>query len=298
MTPAPVPIPITNTPPPTGVKMSDVYLRRFYEALATVRCEIRFITPTWAKEQLERNNTRNRRLSAVWQKIRAAIFRDAWWPNGEAIVFDSNGRLINGQHRLKAISESEMAVPCFVFYGINPEAFSTYDQGKKRNSADVLSIEGYAHTSHLATALGWQMVYDAGDIDKAGHRTVPNDRAVELAKEYPKLAESVAWACAHQNKLIPPGLLTFLHCQFLMKDANLTAQFFERVIEAVGVVKPSWEYGLRRRLEELIGVRDDNTQIEIAALIIKCWNRLRQNAPPTASCVSVWKENEPFPPIV
>lgn len=260
--------------------VSDLYLKRFYAAASSLRIELRLVTPEWAAEIMAKNNTRNRKLSIAWVRVKNAILRDAWFPNGEAIVFDTQGVLINGQHRLKAIVESGRTVPCLVVYGIDPEAMATFDQGKKRSAGDVLSMIGHTHAVQIAATLGWQRAWDNGTIDSPSKRTIPNDEVIALANEYADMIDSIKYAAGANNKMIPPGLHGFLHYHFSQQDKALAEKFFERVIDGIGVEKNSHEYNLRRRLEnDLSGVRDEKTQIEIAALTISTWIRVRDNEP-------------------
>src|ERR1019366_7444668 len=59
----------------------------------------------------------------------------------QGVAFDLAGRLIDGQHRLRAIMKSGTAVMVLVFDGCDPEAFGVIDQGKKRGSGDLFAIK-------------------------------------------------------------------------------------------------------------------------------------------------------------
>lgn len=68
-----------------------------------VRGEVETITPELAADLLSRN-MKNRPVSQ--QRVRkymAAMVAGKWLLNGEAIKISIDGRLIDGQHRLKAI---------------------------------------------------------------------------------------------------------------------------------------------------------------------------------------------------
>ena len=65
-----------------------------------------FVTPELAEELLRDFNTHNRRLRSRQVSLYAESMRqDRWSLNGEPIQFDADGVLLNGQHRLTAISD-------------------------------------------------------------------------------------------------------------------------------------------------------------------------------------------------
>lgn len=272
-----VPVPLTLAPPPAG--LSDVYAQEWAHVVANMRVEFRAVTPEWAAQQLAERNTRNRRLSSAWLKLLSAIERGKMLVNGETIVFDTDGTLINGQHRLKAIAEGNHVVPMLIVYGVRPEAFATYDQGKRRNGADVLSIVGYEDCVTAAAALAWQNMYDMGDMRVGSYKPVPNDQIAGLADEYSDLLIFVKPVKAARCRLIPPGLLVFLYYQFSSRVPELADRWFEKVAAGVGVEKESHEFLLRRRLEDMQGRRDVGIQVEIAAMSVITWNRLVKSDP-------------------
>jgi hypothetical protein len=78
--------------------------------------------------------------------------RKIWHLNGEAIVFDSQGKLLDGQHRLWACVESETEFETIVVSGVDPDTFSTIDTGSKRSAADVLHISGITKNINTVAA--------------------------------------------------------------------------------------------------------------------------------------------------
>lgn len=119
------------------------------------------VTVDWARETLLAQK-RNRPMKMAKVKTLAKIIRDEKWvTNGESIILDENGILIDGQHRLAALvhaidklkMDESTTIDAIVVRGISPHAFHTIDQGEKRSLADVVAISEYAHSSDLAVAL-------------------------------------------------------------------------------------------------------------------------------------------------
>lgn len=65
---------------------------------------------------------------------------DDWMFNGQSIVFDKNGELVDGQHRLKAIIVSQRTLPFVVVRGVTPMSNVTLDTGATRSLKDSLTI--------------------------------------------------------------------------------------------------------------------------------------------------------------
>lgn len=100
-----------------------------------------FITPEMAISMLDSANTGNRRLRAWWAEAMAsAIRRGEWVTTHQGVAFTVSKRLIDGQHRLKAIALSNIGVWMYVFSGVPDEAFKVIDIGVKRTMADSTDL--------------------------------------------------------------------------------------------------------------------------------------------------------------
>lgn len=101
------------------------------------------ITPTLATEYLKRNIDSNRPLNKAHIEKLAADIREGRWqllPHG--IVFDTNNRLIDGQHRLHAIVAANKAVPMVIAHDAKPKTLDAIDTGAMRGIHDLATITG------------------------------------------------------------------------------------------------------------------------------------------------------------
>ena len=103
------------------------------------------ITPKTAMQYLKFNNdnprkTVNRRQVESYARDMKA---GQWFANGEPIVFDANGNLKNGQHRLMAIVLAGVPVDIYVIRGVNPD-YTTYDYGLGRKLSRELGVSNNA----------------------------------------------------------------------------------------------------------------------------------------------------------
>jgi hypothetical protein len=75
------------------------------------------------------------------------------------LAFDTRGVFVDGQHRLAAVIEADLAVDMTVFSDVGPDTFDVLDTGKRRNAADVLAIEGEKSTTMLAAMVRTVWLY-------------------------------------------------------------------------------------------------------------------------------------------
>jgi hypothetical protein len=110
------------------------------------------LAETWLKQNLK---NRPRRMELV-KRYAMEIIRGKWTLNGEAIIFDWDGHLISGQHRLAAVILAEewrqsnpkayrkygwrgpITLDAVVVDGVDPKTADTVDLGQKRTGGDVL----------------------------------------------------------------------------------------------------------------------------------------------------------------
>lgn len=100
------------------------------------------VTPEMAAKWLEKNVS-NRSIN----ETKVASFAEdmtsgRWYANGEAIVFDENGNLVNGQHRLSAIVKSGVVVKVLIVTGVPKEETILYDRGMLRQTWHTLQMAG------------------------------------------------------------------------------------------------------------------------------------------------------------
>ena len=277
--------------------LDPVYLEKYLSAADNLRFELRLVTPGWATRVLETANDHNRRITLWHKRLAAVMDRGNWEVNGEPIGFDTDNRLTNDQHRLSAVVVYGKPVPFVVIYGLTPASFKVTDRVRPRRNSDALHIMGKEHTNALSACLGWLVLYDAGKMDTPGDRHVPYDMLEDVMDQYEGADGSVAFAIANFNHRLPSGLAAFLHYRMAARDPAAAKAFFDRILNATGLVSGSHEWLLVRRLDDLRGRRSARDQMMLAALTIKTWNRIRQGIAPRVAVV--WKATEePFPLIL
>lgn len=111
------------------------------------------ITPEVAKLYLEKNID-NRKPSSNRVTFYAREMREGRWQyNGDAIRFDSDGKLRDGQHRLMACVRTNIPMKCDVIRNLPPECFVTVDQGKGRTASDFFEMDKIPNASIVSSII-------------------------------------------------------------------------------------------------------------------------------------------------
>lgn len=253
------------------------------------------VTPGMAKSWLERAGEGHRTISP--QKV-AKMVRDIkagdYLVTANAIGFDSDGRLIDGRHRLAAVVQSELTVRTWVVFGMEPVAIDVTDDTRARTHGDMLRMHGETHYSTLAAMVSHVWRYDR----KLFHRstmTPTRPEVLEWLEANPTARESVLVGC-RAAKVIAPALAAACHYIFSRKNSKEADWFFEHLTTGTVLKSGSPILALRERLLEDKAATRKLLTVEKFALVIFAWNAQRVNTPIKRL---FWKRGEgkkqPFP---
>lgn len=107
-----------------------------------IKASIVILTPKDAADMLKRRNKHSRKIDYAYaRQFLDDIECGKWEENGDAIIFDSNGTLVNGATRLYAMTLAASRFPniqfkCCVITGL--DANVSFDRGKLRTTAQTL----------------------------------------------------------------------------------------------------------------------------------------------------------------
>lgn len=107
------------------------------------KAEFRYVSPQEAADVLEHRNPRNRSVRVkVADRYMNSILGMTWMVTGQPIIFDWNGDLLDGQHRLMACRDSGVAIYTLVVTGIDPEVMPAIDKNTPRSTRDTFRWAG------------------------------------------------------------------------------------------------------------------------------------------------------------
>lgn len=102
--------------------------------------QVKMVSPAMARTYLE-TNVNNRTKRGWWVSgLANMIKRGEWIPTHQGVAFSKSGRLIDGQHRLEAIIESNISVEMLVVTDVREDAYKVLDNGVKRTMADLTGL--------------------------------------------------------------------------------------------------------------------------------------------------------------
>lgn len=144
------------------------------------------ITPAMAEDLIQtmtkRRNERRQHITNIVNKMQGGewLCRAAY-----PIRIDRSGALLDGYHRLRAVSLVGVDQDFLVLRGYEPDDFAFFDEGATRSKKDQFDVMGLANAQDLAAAVS--------QIHRIafGIRPLSNPQAEEFIRAHPRLAESV-----------------------------------------------------------------------------------------------------------
>ncbi|MGB3302653.1 MAG: hypothetical protein WBA98_08185 [Gordonia sp. (in: high G+C Gram-positive bacteria)] len=155
------------------------------------------ITPAIASEYLGKNHgNRNKRPVSIASYVRDMRNGD-WLQTGDAVRFDTNGRMIDGQHRCEAIIESGVTCRTLVITGLDPQVRDVLDTNVRRSAIDALSFNGIGkHRAILSAMARLDAAYQSGEMKSTTITSgkVTNSEVVAWVAEHPESIDAAAWS--------------------------------------------------------------------------------------------------------
>lgn len=241
------------------------------------------ITPVLAEEYL-RHNIKNRQLRKNLVSFYAEQMKKGQWMlNGEAIIFNEQGTLVDGQHRLAAVIEANKGIDMLVVRNADKDSFATIDSGVSRKVQDTFYVKGIPSASGVSAIIGRYLRLVAGlSIGKkvTGRKDANamsrQDLLLEYAKDEDFWQEIVRFAdssYAMLRILVRSEIGGYV--SYLIKakghDRNVVYGFFDKLLRKDIPTSPMIA-ALRRRL-----INDRTATTHMSAvyrqqLITKIWN--------------------------
>jgi len=273
---------------------------------SAMTARIVLVSPEVALEWLKRNDANRLFTRGNARALAAEMERGYWQENGESIVFDTFGVLVDGQHRLQAVLNSgyEYLVP--VVTGVQAAARPTVDTGVKRSAANNLQMADEPYASLLAATLLLWRGYQAKNVRQMTHpaSVAPEDRVsipriLEYLEEWPGLREAARESFALRpagpgRSLVPSSEAAMIWFAIVQSGASRERanEFLGSVLTGYDLAANSPIIGLRRRLIDQLAPGQRMDKRERIALVLKTWQLWSTGK---SRKVIRWEPTEPFP---
>lgn len=263
-----------------------------------IEMEVREVSPAIADEWLDENIDNNRSVSDSKVSQYARDMRQGKWAlNAQPIIFDYNGNLIDGQHRLWACKRADATFQTLVVYGVAPEAVATIDAGRPRSASDVLDMRGVTYYKHCASIARFVYRWEHGHVANRAQSTRPTRRQViETYEKYPKRIQEWARKQGRFAGVISrPTSMAQVTFVFSLLHREKAEDFSEAIITGANLNVGDPALLLRDRLSKDRDAKEKLSYKEWMALTIKAWNY--RNAGETRKVLKWDSEREDFPDI-
>lgn len=189
-----------------------------------ITTEILLVTPAMAEKWLE-GKAHNRPIhDSHVQKFERLLQAGDFHLTHQGVAFDTDHRLIDGQHRLWAIMNSGIAAEMMVSHGWPPDTQQFVDQGLIRTTLDVINLrDPDTNATRYTVAVARRM-----QIGTRGTLLLTTHDVVHFAEEH-RAALTFAVQEALQNKrpryVTPAGVGAALARAFYHEDKHRLAEF-------------------------------------------------------------------------
>jgi hypothetical protein len=267
------------------------------------------IEPEGADTVIQHHNGRNRPVGDTILNHLSKILRlGEFLFTGETIIFDSEGQLINGQHRLRACIKTKVPLHTFVVFGVDPRVFRVLDQHSKRTAGQVLSMMDEKNATLLAACVSAVRYFyltgipNSAQGGKSGVERSTIDELIEGLDKYQDIRESVAFCKKLDSSLFKSGsMMAAMHWIFSRVQADTANEFFTHLTNATIPTEDTRWQPLQTLYRSLLegNVKNKHRQslnkMVTEAYTVKTWNGIVRGDKVKQL---VWRDGEDFPRVV
>ena len=215
----------------------------------------------------------------IVNKVRVAKYAQEmkngqWRTNGDTIKISRDGVLMDGQHRMHAVIESDLTVEFLVVDNLEGDALPTIDTGMPRKSNQVLQMRGEKHAVVLNSII--RSVCKIRSDNQMSTPYLSTQEIIDLTESLVGIRETVLEVVKFAKQaLCPPSLIGAVYYEAKLRDKSLAKTFLHQIVTGLDIVKGSPTFLLRERLIKNCKSKLKMTLNDVLALHIKAWNALR-----------------------
>lgn len=240
------------------------------------------LTPELAQKFLAKNFDNRSVRQAHVSTLARDMAAGNWRATGEAIKFDYNDRLIDGQHRLKAVIASGATIRVLLILGLDPDVREVIDTPSHRSARDALRFEGHVrYTTTIAGAAKVGILFEAGYWRNAldtHNRPVSNLEVIEWVNNNPRIHEWPEFATKTATLIDIQSPSTWLYCLYVLSaiDEEGAREFASSLAELRTTGPGDPRLALLNAIRTARSTRRRMAPAEVIYLVFRTWNAWRK----------------------
>lgn len=245
-----------------------------------IKVNTMLVTPEQALQWLGVNAEENRNVRSTRVDMYARDMRDGKWQlTGEAIKLDTDGVLIDGQHRLRAVVKANVPVYMLIVSNLPHEAMTVLDSGISRTFGDKLKGVSSTHRNQIAAVVRRVTMWERGN--RMSKSDAPTH--AELMSAFDRDASGFTAATLRgmdvaRQRICSAGPAGTAFYLFNRIDPEQAHRFFDFLITGANLPEKHPILTVRNRLTGAQVRREDKLSVEDQlALLIRAWNAFREN---------------------
>ena len=256
------------------------FAQRVQRGAREVFSEIVTITPEIAARLLETNADNRRINQAQVNQIAKDILSKKWVMNGETIIVDKEGHLIDGQHRLWGVVEAQESIQSLMVFGLTRDSRFTVDMGRQRKVGDYIHMTRAPNSTRAAAIARLWLDFENNRYAKRAPATETATKQDVLAfwHDHEKQIQYALEAIGSVGFIVRTGSATPCCTAYgvlaARHDVESVEYFFHGVTTGTRLEASDPRYWLRDRIELLR--RDGERNWVYLEAILRYWNAWRE----------------------
>jgi hypothetical protein len=220
-----------------------------------------------------------------------------WKETGEPISFDQSGNLINGQHRLAAMVETNTPIEFLINYGLNREVFDVIDNGLSRTNSTILEMDGYKNSANLSALVRSIIAYnDNGNYDAKNFKGVNQITISQIKNFLEDESDTIDYLDRYKkSSVVSASVSSFCYWLLAKVDAVKAEEMLDKVFLGYGLVPNTIEHYLFDKLQRNKNANTTKlTKTAVICHVILCWRRVMGWSRSKAMQLN-WDSRSPLP---
>lgn len=235
------------------------------------------VAAMWVATSKARQRTRREQISDAYSRD---MGEGRWKFNGETIVKDRLGNLLQGQHRLEGVEKAGQPVLLLLVEGVEPDVMDTYDTGLPRYYFDMLKVAGYGNVMATASITRAMWHWDRGRYMMVPAGGIERPSRTELDAYLKDHEDEIQAAASYGDRLrstvpLPVSVLGTATIIFNRIDSVAAGEFFNSLAYGAELEEDNPILVLRNQLYRHLKAHRKLSTDERRAYLFGTWNYWR-----------------------